>query len=87
MASKKLKKVLMAGLAGAALAGAAKMKGKALKSSVIGSHGVASGSEMENDRSYLSKVNEFSNVTKKENVTSNELLIQTYVWSWRNGWC
>jgi hypothetical protein len=28
MASKKLKKVLMAGLAGAALAGAAKMKGK-----------------------------------------------------------
>jgi hypothetical protein len=31
MASKKLKKVLMAGLAGAALAGSAKMKGEALK--------------------------------------------------------
>jgi len=32
MASKKLKQALMAGIAGAALAGAAKMKGKALKS-------------------------------------------------------
>jgi hypothetical protein len=31
MASKKLKKALMAGLAGAALAGSAKMKGEALK--------------------------------------------------------
>jgi hypothetical protein len=51
MASKKLKKVLMAGLAGAALAGAAKMKGKALKSSGTGSHAVASGSEKENDTS------------------------------------
>jgi hypothetical protein len=31
MASKKLKQALMAGLAGAALAGSAKMKGEALK--------------------------------------------------------
>jgi hypothetical protein len=31
MASKKLKKVLMAGLAGAALAGSAKMKGRSFK--------------------------------------------------------
>jgi hypothetical protein len=47
MASKKLKKALMAGLAGAALAGAAKMKGKALKSSVTDTGDF--GSEMEND--------------------------------------
>jgi hypothetical protein len=33
MASKKLKQALMAGLAGAALAGSAKMKGEALKKS------------------------------------------------------
>jgi hypothetical protein len=42
MASKKLKKALMAGLAGAALAGSAKMKGEALKKG-IGSDAVASG--------------------------------------------
>ena len=47
MASKKLKQALMAGLAGAALAGAAKMKGKALKSSVTDTGDF--GSEMEND--------------------------------------
>jgi hypothetical protein len=42
MASKKLKQALMAGLAGAALAGSAKMKGEALKKG-IGSDAVASG--------------------------------------------
>ena len=41
MASKKLKQALMAGLAGAALAGSAKMKGQALKKG-IGSDAVAS---------------------------------------------
>ena len=46
MASKKLKKALMAGIAGAALAGAAKMKGKALKS--VTDTGDL-GSEMAND--------------------------------------
>jgi hypothetical protein len=42
MASKKLKRALMAGLAGAALVGSAKMKGEALKKG-IGSDAVASG--------------------------------------------
>jgi hypothetical protein len=47
MASKKLKQALMAGIAGAALAGAAKMKGNALKKAVTDTGDL--GSEMAND--------------------------------------
>jgi hypothetical protein len=56
MASKKLKKVLMAGLAGAALAGSAKMKGEALKKG-IGSDAVASG--IKEKTGILSRVDDF----------------------------
>ena len=59
MASKKLKQALMAGLAGAALAGSAKMKGEALKkgSAAIGSDAVASG--IKEKTSILSRVDDF----------------------------
>jgi hypothetical protein len=59
MASKKLKQALMAGIAGAALAGAAKMKGKALKSAKvgIGSDAVASG--IKEKTGVLSRVDDF----------------------------
>jgi len=62
MASKKLKQALMAGLAGAALAGAAKMKGKALKSVTdTGDFG----SEMAND-TQLSKAMSSAMLPKKK---------------------
>jgi hypothetical protein len=59
MASKKLKRALMAGLAGAALAGSAKMKGEALKkgSAAIGSDAVASG--IKEKTGILSRVDDF----------------------------
>ena len=59
MASKKLKQALMAGLAGAALAGSAKMKGEALKkgSAAIGSDAVASG--IKEKTGILSRVDDF----------------------------
>ena len=59
MASKKLKQALMAGLAGAALAGSAKMKGEALKkgSAAIGSDAVASG--IKEKTGVLSRVDDF----------------------------
>jgi hypothetical protein len=56
MASKKLKQALMAGLAGAALAGSAKMKGEALKKG-IGSDAVASG--IKEKTGMLSRVDDF----------------------------
>jgi hypothetical protein len=56
MASKKLKRALMAGLAGAALAGSAKMKGEALKKG-IGSDAVASG--IKEKTGVLSRVDDF----------------------------
>jgi hypothetical protein len=52
MASKKLKKALMAGLAGAALAGVNKMKANALKKSVTDTGDL--GSEMANDTALAS---------------------------------
>jgi hypothetical protein len=56
MASKKLKRALMAGLAGAALVGSAKMKGEALKKG-IGSDAVASG--IKEKTGVLSRVDDF----------------------------
>jgi hypothetical protein len=59
MASKKLKRALMAGLAGAALVGSAKMKGEALKkgSVGIGSDTVASG--IKEKTGIISRIDDF----------------------------